>query len=192
MASSGGQAFKMKNPHDSSSGETITNPEVGLMETLQEYGDVKADLADMQRLGKKQEFDVGVPIFSRSPITETGQKLQSDCYLGIYFDLYGNMGICFSVKSRASTTDVASNARLTDGRSLSTGLTNGGFGGLFWVFIGTVLCYSSIVASLAEMTSMAPTRSANSFVTVSLKRGLTPATTYLLTFTLWMKRILTR
>ena len=39
-------------------------------------------------------------------------------------------------------------------RSLSVGLLNGGFGGLFWVFIGTILCYSSIVASLAEMESM--------------------------------------
>jgi hypothetical protein len=60
MASSGGQVFEMKNPYDSSSGETITNLEVGLMGTLEEYGDVKADLADMQRLGKKQEFDEGV------------------------------------------------------------------------------------------------------------------------------------
>lgn len=42
-------------------------------------------------------------------------------------------------------------------RSLSAGFSNGGFGGLFWVFIGTVTCYSTIVASLAEMTSMAPT-----------------------------------
>lgn len=41
--------------------------------------------------------------------------------------------------------------------SLSAGLTNGGFAGLFWVFIGTVICYSTIVASLAEMESMAPT-----------------------------------
>ncbi|KAK2630179.1 hypothetical protein QTJ16_000999 [Diplocarpon rosae] len=41
--------------------------------------------------------------------------------------------------------------------SLSAGFWNGGFGGLFWVFIGTVLCYSTVVASLAEMTSMAPT-----------------------------------
>ncbi|KAJ8065439.1 hypothetical protein OCU04_006124 [Sclerotinia nivalis] len=41
--------------------------------------------------------------------------------------------------------------------SLSVGFTNGGFAGLFWVFIGTVLCYSPIVASLAEMESMAPT-----------------------------------
>lgn len=42
-------------------------------------------------------------------------------------------------------------------RSLGAGFQNGGFGGLFWVFIATVLCYSTIVASLAEMESMAPT-----------------------------------
>ncbi|TLD34554.1 amino acid transporter-like protein [Venturia nashicola] len=41
--------------------------------------------------------------------------------------------------------------------SLSAGFTNGGYGGLFWTFIGTVLCYSTIVASLAELESMAPT-----------------------------------
>ena len=41
--------------------------------------------------------------------------------------------------------------------SLSVGFTNGGFGGLFWCFITTVTCYATIVASLAEMESMAPT-----------------------------------
>jgi choline transport protein len=41
--------------------------------------------------------------------------------------------------------------------SLALGLVDGGFGGLFWTFIVTVICYSSIVASLAEMESMAPT-----------------------------------
>lgn len=41
--------------------------------------------------------------------------------------------------------------------SLSVGFANGGFAGLFWTFIGTVICYSTIVASLAEMESMAPT-----------------------------------
>ncbi|EDO04644.1 hypothetical protein SS1G_07127 [Sclerotinia sclerotiorum 1980 UF-70] len=46
---------------------------------------------------------------------------------------------------------------LREYRSLSVGLINGGFAGLFWVFIGTVICYSPIVASLAEMGSMAPT-----------------------------------
>ena len=45
-------------------------------------------------------------------------------------------------------------ALLTLDRSLSVGLLNGGFGGLFWVFIGTVVCYSSVVASLTEMESM--------------------------------------
>ncbi|KAK5084647.1 hypothetical protein LTR05_005725 [Lithohypha guttulata] len=41
--------------------------------------------------------------------------------------------------------------------SLAIGLSNGGFAGLFWTFIGTVICYSSVVLSLAEMASMAPT-----------------------------------
>jgi hypothetical protein len=126
----------------------------------------------MQRLGKKQEFDVGVPTSSRSPITDCGtEKFQSDFYLGIYFYLHGNIGICFSIclALQASITDIAYNDRLTDNRSLSTGFTNGGFGGLLWVFIGTILCNSSIFASLAEITSMAPTRSANLFVVGSLK-----------------------
>lgn len=41
--------------------------------------------------------------------------------------------------------------------SLSVGFANGGFAGLFWCFITTVICYATIVASLAEMESMAPT-----------------------------------
>ncbi|EME81434.1 uncharacterized protein MYCFIDRAFT_38444 [Pseudocercospora fijiensis CIRAD86] len=41
--------------------------------------------------------------------------------------------------------------------SLSVGFSNGGFAGLFWCFITTVTCYATIVASLAEMESMAPT-----------------------------------
>lgn len=38
--------------------------------------------------------------------------------------------------------------------SLSVGFANGGFAGLFWCFLTTVVCYSTIVASLAEMASM--------------------------------------
>ncbi|KAK5202403.1 hypothetical protein LTR41_011846 [Exophiala xenobiotica] len=41
--------------------------------------------------------------------------------------------------------------------SLSDALVNGGFAGLLWTFVITVLCYSSVVLSLAEMCSMAPT-----------------------------------
>ena len=38
--------------------------------------------------------------------------------------------------------------------SLSVGFTNGGFAGLFWCFITTVICYATIVASLAESEIM--------------------------------------
>lgn len=41
--------------------------------------------------------------------------------------------------------------------SLSVGFTNGGYAGLFWCFLTTVTCYATIVLSLAEMESMAPT-----------------------------------
>ena len=41
--------------------------------------------------------------------------------------------------------------------SLSVGFANGGFGGLFVCFIVTVTCFFSVVLSLAEMASMAPT-----------------------------------
>lgn len=46
--------------------------------------------------------------------------------------------------------------------SLSVGFSNGGFAGLFWCFITTVLSYSTVVASLAEMASMAPTAGGSS------------------------------
>ncbi|KAI5363879.1 putative amino acid/polyamine transporter I [Septoria linicola] len=41
--------------------------------------------------------------------------------------------------------------------SLSVGFNSGGYGGLFWCYLTTVTCYATIVASLAEMESMAPT-----------------------------------
>lgn len=41
--------------------------------------------------------------------------------------------------------------------SLAAGLVNSAFGGLFWVYIGTTICYGTVVLSLAEMSSMAPT-----------------------------------
>lgn len=39
----------------------------------------------------------------------------------------------------------------------SSGLINGGFGGLVWEYVWTFAGYSTIVVSLAEMSSMAPT-----------------------------------
>jgi amino acid transporter len=66
------------------------------------------------------------------------------------------MGICFSVRMVPGLLNGSFLTGHCD-RSLSVGLTNGGFAGLWWVFLGTVTCYSTIVASLAEMESMAPT-----------------------------------
>jgi hypothetical protein len=51
-------AATMKAKYDSSSAELNANPEVGLImaEAVGAWGDTEADLADMQRLGKRHEF----------------------------------------------------------------------------------------------------------------------------------------
>lgn len=36
----------------------------------------------------------------------------------------------------------------------AAGLTNGGTGGMVWMFVGSYFCFGSIVLSLAEMSSM--------------------------------------
>jgi hypothetical protein len=41
--------------------------------------------------------------------------------------------------------------------SPSSGFANGGFAGLVWTFLFTFLCFSTVVMSLAELESMAPT-----------------------------------
>ena len=37
----------------------------------------------------------------------------------------------------------------------AAGLTNGGTGGMVWMFVGSYFCFGTIVISLAEMSSMA-------------------------------------
>jgi hypothetical protein len=58
MANKGGQVMNLEVKYDSSSGDTNLNPETGLItdRSWGAFGDTQADLADMQRLGKKQEF----------------------------------------------------------------------------------------------------------------------------------------
>lgn len=80
------------------------------------------DLADMHRLGKKQEFKRNFNFLSTLG------------FISIYMATWEFVLV-----------------------SLAIGLWNGGFAGLFWTFIGTIICYSSVVVSLAEMASMAPT-----------------------------------
>lgn len=40
---------------------------------------------------------------------------------------------------------------------LSSSIATAGYGSFFWTYIGSVLCYSTVVLSLAEMSSMSPT-----------------------------------
>ncbi|KAI3604227.1 amino acid transporter [Moniliophthora roreri] len=87
-----------------------------------DWGETFQDRRDMQRLGKKQEFERNFGIWSTLG------------FVSIYMATWEFVLV-----------------------SLSAGFINGGFAGLFWTFIGTVICYSSIVASLAEMESIAPT-----------------------------------
>src|SRR5271155_727936 len=62
MASNGDQLSEMKSPHDSSIQVANVNLEAGLVSEFYPIGcgDTKNDLADMQRLGKKQEFKVRI------------------------------------------------------------------------------------------------------------------------------------
>lgn len=63
MATQGATGVDVKSPYDSSSRESTRNPEAGLMADayLISHED-KSDYADMQRLGKKQEFKAGIPL----------------------------------------------------------------------------------------------------------------------------------
>lgn len=132
--------FEMKNRYTSSLKEESGSPEHGLVhDVAPAYGDTSNDLSDMHRLGKKQEFQVSshIPLHFCLLLTIVQRN----------FGLISTLGFISIYMATWEFVLV----------SLSAGLSNGGYGGLFWVFIGTVLCYATVVASLAEMESMAPT-----------------------------------
>jgi hypothetical protein len=139
--------------HENASPESSSAHEAG-------WGDKSQDMVDMQRLGKKQEFKVRI-FLGRLVARVTNwwiEKLQLYQHARLCLHLYGNLGICLGVcldLYQLSSLSKIGLIFLTHGRrSLSVGLTNGGFGGLFWTWCGTVLCYSTIVASLSELESM--------------------------------------
>ena len=135
-----------------------TGPSLRLVEAFENgAGETTNDVSDMRRLGKKQEFRV---------------RKSSSCHRVRFAELRWTRGISASLQPWASYPYIwlpgslswcmrsdsafgyAVSSLLTLSRSLSVGLLNGGFAGLFWVFIGTVVCYSTVVVSLAEMESM--------------------------------------
>ena len=120
-------------------------------------GEMSYDASDMKRLGKKQEFKVSRLSTVHScwpPGLMSEQRnfgfLSTLGFISIFMATWEF--VLVSVQSSGSFRCMV--RELISCSSLSVGLINGGFGGLFWVFIGTTLCYSSIVASLAEMESM--------------------------------------
>jgi choline transport protein len=149
------EGIESKAPHQSS--EELATKEVGSSHIYDDvWGDTPHDIRDMQRLGKKQEFKVlCISAMCHLKVAKTAvAQFQLLICVGLCVYIHGHLGICPRVCPTFRSGEVAS---LTFGltiRSLGAGLINGGFGGLFWTFIGTVTCYATIVASLAEMESM--------------------------------------
>ena len=117
------------------------------------FEDTSHDVADMKRLGKRQEFKVDsyhlLSLDHADPSWLRG--ISVSCLPWASFPSTWPRGSLYWCTEILITDTWDAEGMI---RSLSVGLLNGGFGGLFWVFIGTILCYSSIVASLAEMESM--------------------------------------
>jgi hypothetical protein len=94
---------RTKRPYDSSSRESNVNLEAGLIGNGTEFGLTDSDFADMQRLGKTQEFNVSFA--GNLPLAVVDihlEKLRTTCYFRIYFNLYGNLGICSCVSTSLS------------------------------------------------------------------------------------------
>lgn len=90
--------LRTKGPYDSSSGESNVNPEAGLIGNGAGFGLTDSDLADMQRLGKTQEFNVSFAItFPQQIVDIYIEKFRITRYARIYLDLYGNLGVCSCV-----------------------------------------------------------------------------------------------
>lgn len=118
----------------------------------------KPIIADMQRWGRCRNSRLEASHSQTLPIADISTaKLQLTFHFGVHFHLHGHLGIradaCPMIQLNP-LLEVQTNQICS---SLSAGLLNGGFGGLFRVLAGTAICYRTIDASLAEMESMAPT-----------------------------------
>lgn len=95
----------MKGKYEASSNEMGGKTEAGMIgNEMMIFGDTDADLADMQRLGKKQGFKVNLfpllirPKHTRIVLTYRSKaKFWSDLHPRVHIDIHGNMGICVSV-----------------------------------------------------------------------------------------------
>jgi hypothetical protein len=109
--------------------------------TADVYGSVPSDKRDMMRMGKDQELRVGdfqLRYLLRTRIDMVSQRVFRQVSL-----------LSFTAILMATWEFVL--------LACTQGLVDGGRGGLFWSYIWVMFGYGFIVASLAEMSSMAPT-----------------------------------
>lgn len=118
------------------------------------WGDSSQDKRDMLRMGKKQV---------RTNIADFGRCwFESNMMLQEFKRNFNLVSAIAFVSVYMATWEFVL-------VSLSVGFSNGGYAGLFWCFITTVLCYATIVASLAEMESMAPTAGGTASPTIHVE-----------------------
>lgn len=118
------------------------------------------DLKDMERLGRKQEMKVrdsylGMVISYLIKFAhEAYVQLPNDSRFHMSLDehLGRSTDVSFTVQHSCITQ-----ALTTKNRVSSFGLVNGGTAGLIYMYITTWFGFSCLIASMAEMASMAPT-----------------------------------
>lgn len=79
-------------------------------------------------------------------------------YSGIYLCIDEYLGNSIDVSVQNYGLNCREGVTNKDPKSASTfGLINGGLAGLIWTYLVTFACFSTVIASMAEMASMAPT-----------------------------------
>jgi choline transport protein len=116
-------------------------------------GHTSNDARDMGRMGKTQELRVRALELTKDFADPTIARLPAAICFGFHCHSAGNMGGSACV----SELDSARASPLTFDRATTQGMVDGGIAGLFWSYVWTWLGFSTVMASLAEMASMAPT-----------------------------------
>lgn len=128
----------------------------------------RADHRDMLRMGKNQELRVRTPYPLKLTVLTLFVKLICICQRNFRFiSILGFTCILMSTWEGQLTYVLRScsvspwrekHSMITTLHSASTfGLINGGLAGLIWTYLGTFACFLAVIASMAEMASMAPT-----------------------------------
>lgn len=111
-----------------------------------------------------QDFELGKPaeqVVVQRRSTEDGEENSGhDCTFDDERDMY-RLGKRQELRRNFRFTSILGFVLIAMGTwqvtlsATAAGLTNGGTGGMIWMFVGSYVCFGTIVVSLAEMSSMA-------------------------------------